>query len=121
MKVEKILYYVFTIIMSFVFLFSAFMYFTKYEMVTGFFEALQFPTWLVYPLAVAKIIGIITIWVKPKNVLVEWAYAGFFFDALLAFVSHALAGHGMINLSLLAITVTILSRVFYGLLFLKSK
>lgn len=119
MDTKRILYYVSTAVMSLIFLYSAFMYFTKYEMVTGFFQALEFPTWLVYPLAIAKVIGILTIWVKPKKVLVEWAYAGFFFDVILALVSHSLAGHGIINLALLALIVTIVSRVFYGILFLK--
>ena len=121
METKKILYYIFTAIMSCIFLFSAFMYFTKYEMVTGFFEMLNFPTWLVLPLAIAKVLGILTIWIRPNRLLLEWAYAGFFFDAVFAFTSHAVAGHVLINLSLLAIIVTVLSRITYGQVFLSSE
>jgi len=121
MKTNKILYYVATAIVSMIFLFSAFMYFTKYEMITGFFESFQFPTWLVYPLAIAKIIGVITLWVRPHRTLVEWAYAGFFFNAVLATVAHVNAGQGFMQLSVLAIVAVLLSRFFYGKVFKQTE
>ncbi len=121
MKGIKVLYYVTTSIVSIIFLFSAIMYFSNYDMVKGFFEMLEFPTWVVYPLAVAKILAVITLWVKPKRVLVEWAYAGLFFDSILAFVSHIFADHGVFTLALLALVVTLLSRIFYGMVFISPK
>ena len=33
----------------------------QYDLIKGFFETLGFPTWLVYPLAIAKILGVIAI------------------------------------------------------------
>lgn len=119
MKVEKIIYWVATAIMCGVFLFSALMYFFKYEMVTGFFQALSFPTWLVYPLAVAKILGVLAVLTKQSKLLKEWAYAGFFFDSLLATTAHYEAGHG-IGLSLLALVAVIVSRFFDGRVFAVS-
>ena len=72
--------------------FSAGMYFTKTEMVRGFFESLSYPTYLVYPLAVAKILGIIAILSRKSKMLKEWAYAGFFFDLILATTAHVSIG-----------------------------
>jgi len=39
--------------------FSAGMYFIKYEMVVGFLGYLDFPSWVVYPLAMTKVMGIL--------------------------------------------------------------
>ena len=68
--------------------FSATMYFAKYEMVQGVFGELGFPTFIIYPLAVAKYLGLIAIWSNKSKMLKEWAYAGFFFDVLLAIGAH---------------------------------
>lgn len=114
-KVKNIIYWISTILMCAIFMFSAGMYFTKTEMVRGFFEALNYPTYLVYPLAVAKVLGVIAVLTNKSKVLKEWAYAGFFFDACLATAAHYYAGHE-ITISAAAIVLVILSRVFWSLL-----
>ena len=111
MKVYKILYYIATALMSLIFLFSAHMYLTKYDMVTGFFEHLGFPIWMIYPLAILKILGVIAVWVKKPKFLVEWAYAGFFFDAVAAYFAHGITDGQWTSLALIAVIATILSRV----------
>lgn len=93
-KAQKIAYYVSTSLLTALMLFSAGMYFTKTEMVKGFFTALSFPTWLVIPLAIAKLLGLVAIWSKASNWLKEWAYAGFFFDVVLAATAHTMIGDG---------------------------
>lgn len=113
MQVQKILYWVFTALMCGLFLFSAFMYFTKTEMVRGFFTELGFPTWVVIPLAVTKILGIIAVLTNKVKVLVEWAYAGFFFDAVLATGAHYFAGHGLFGMSFFGIFLVLGSRFFH--------
>jgi hypothetical protein len=95
-----------------IFAFSAFMYFTQHELVTTFFDELGFPDWIIYPLAVAKILGIIAILTNKIPLLKEWAYAGFFFDAILATVAHVNAGHGWLGMSLFAIVLVMVSRYF---------
>ena len=77
-----------------IFLYSAQMYFRNYEMVQGFFEALNYPTYIVYPLAILKVLGVIAIVTKKSDTLKEWAYAGFFLDLVLATAAHYDAGHG---------------------------
>ena len=95
-----------------IFIFSAFMYFTKNEMVNGFFAELGFPVWLIYPLAVAKLLGVLAILSRKNQLLKEWAYAGFFFDAVLATLAHGYAGHGWFGLSVIAAVMVVLSRYF---------
>lgn len=110
------IYWVSTLIMCAIFAFSAGMYFTKYEMVVGFFEQLNYPSYIVYPLAVAKVLGIVAILSKQSKMLKEWAYAGFFFDAVLATAAHYYNGDGW-GLSLVAIIVIVISRIYDAKLF----
>ncbi len=113
----KVAYWIFTVGMCGIFLFSAFMYFTKYEMVTGYFENnMGFPAWLVYPLATAKILGVVAIVSGLSRMLKEWAYAGFFFDSVMAFSAHYMAGDGQGGMALFAIVTTIGSRILWGLM-----
>ncbi len=89
---DKIIYWISTALLCGLMGFSAGMYFTKTEMVQGFFEHLAYPTYLIYPLAIAKILGIIAILSQYSKMLKEWAYAGFFFDLILALTAHAVVG-----------------------------
>jgi len=111
-QAKKIIYWISTILMCGIFAFSAQMYLRNPEGVAGYFEMLNYPTNLVYPLAIAKILGIIAVLSNLSKVLKEWAYAGFFFDAMLASLAHYVAGHG-IGLSFGAVAMVILSRVFW--------
>jgi len=118
MNIKKIIYWVSTIVMCCVFAFSASMYFTKTEMVRGFFDMLGYPSYLVIPLAVLKILGIIAVITKASKLLTEWAYAGFFLDAVLAFTAHYVAQDGGYLFSVIAIVSLIISRFLYGQLYL---
>lgn len=93
-KTINIIYYIGTALLTFIMCFSAFNYFTNYEMIAGFFESFGYPTYLIYPLAVAKVLGLLAVWTNLNGSLKEWAYAGFFFDILLAFLAHLKAGGG---------------------------
>jgi len=109
MKIQKIIYWVTTGILCLIMLYSASMYFTNTEMVRGFFESFNYPRYLVIPLAIAKILGVATIlWGKIKW-LKEWAYAGFFFDVVLAFTAHMVAKDGGYMFSVIAFFALIIS------------
>ncbi|WP_298901249.1 DoxX family protein [uncultured Psychroserpens sp.] len=108
MKTTKIIYWISTILVALVFLYSAQMYFFKTEMIKGFFEHFNYPTYIVIPLAIAKIAGVVMILWRKSQWLTEWAYAGFFFDLVLATAAHQEAGHGL-GLSAMAIPVLIIS------------
>ena len=113
MKIQKILYWAFTVLMCALFIYSASMYFTKTEMIKGFFKALNFPTYVVIPLAIAKILGVIAILSNRSKVLSEWAYAGFFFDVILATAAHYTAGHGLFGMSFYGILLVLGSRLLW--------
>lgn len=113
MKTKTILYWIATLLLSFIFLYSAQMYIFNSTMIQGFFEQFNYPTYLVWPLAVLKILGVIMILWRKNRWLTEWAYAGFFFDLVLASIAHLDAGHGA-GLSVIAIPILFVSY-FLGL------
>ncbi len=106
----KVAYWIFTLLMCGLFAFSAQMYFLNTEMVFGFFEGMGFPTWIVIPLAVAKVLGIMAVLTNWNKMLSEWAYAGFFFDVVLATGAHYYAGHGAFGMSFAGIFLVLTSR-----------
>jgi len=108
MKVYKIIYWAATIFLCLLMLYSSSMYFTKTEMVKDFFESLSYPTYIVIPLAVAKTLGVIIILWRKSVWLTEWAYAGFFFDMVLASFAHYFANQG-IGLSVYGLILLIIS------------
>ena len=93
-------------------LFSATMYFVKHEMVAGVFEALGFPTWVIYPLAIAKVLGVIAILSKKSKLLKEWAYVGMFFVMALAVTAHIMIRDGGQGAAALGLVALIVSRYF---------
>lgn len=60
--VSRILYWACTGILTLIMLFSVYNYFFNYEAIAGFFDQYNYPTYLVYPLAIAKLLGLIAIW-----------------------------------------------------------
>jgi hypothetical protein len=84
----KLTYLISTGLLSAMMVMSAGMYFAQHEMIAGTVSGLGFPTYIIYPLGIAKILGIVAIWTRKSATLVEWAYAGFFFCFVLAISSH---------------------------------
>ena len=87
-KWTSIAYYGAKGLLTLLMMFSAGMYFFNHEMIVEAFTGLGYPTYLIYPLATAKILGLIAIWTKKSTLLKDWAYAGFFFDLILALSAH---------------------------------
>lgn len=117
MSTSKIIYYVSTVALTLLMCFSAYNYFFEYDKVAGFFKTLGYPTHIIYPLAIAKIIGLIIIWRRKPGFLKEWAYAGFFFDTLLAFVAHYMAEDGGGMFAIVGMVLVISSRISEGIVF----
>lgn len=105
----KIVFYVSTGLLSLMMLFSAGMYILNTEQVAEIFTRLGYPTYIIYPLAVAKVLGLLAIWSNFSRILKEWAYAGFFFDFLLALSGHFNAGDGEWIMAAMAIVLLGLS------------
>ena len=111
-KKSRLIYLIATVLLTGLMLLSACMYFFNHEMVSETFNKLGYPTYIIYPLAIAKILGLIAIWTKKSNTLKEWAYAGFFFDFVLAFFAHLQVRDGEFAPALVAIILLIVSYLF---------
>ncbi|WP_297798502.1 DoxX family protein [uncultured Eudoraea sp.] len=111
-KRNRIIYYLATGLLTVLMLLSAGMYFLNHEMVAETFSKLGYPSYIIYPLAIAKILGLIAIWSKKSNPLKEWAYAGFFFDFVLALSAHLHINDGEFGGALVAIILLLVSYVY---------
>ena len=91
----KIVYWIATGLLCLLMLASAGMYIFNHAAVLGIFTNLGYPTYIVYPLAIAKILGVIAILSKQSKTLKEWAYAGLLFDLIGALYSLEMIGGGI--------------------------
>jgi uncharacterized membrane protein YphA (DoxX/SURF4 family) len=82
MKTTKILYWVFTILLIVLMLFSAYGSLFDPGQTRAFASKVGFPVYLFQFLAVAKILGCLAIVFPRYSRLKEWAYAGFTFDLM---------------------------------------
>ena len=114
----KIVYWIATGLMCLLMLGSAGMYIFNHAEVLKIFTSLGYPTYIVYPLAIAKILGVMAILTKFSKTLKEWAYAGFFFDFLLAASAHYFANVPSPMLAIIALVLLLISyaldRRIYG-------
>ncbi len=88
----KIIFWIVTGLLSLMMLGSAGMYIFDHASVATIFQSLNYPTYIIYPLAIAKILGVIAILTNYSKPLKEWAYAGFFYDFILAASAHYFSG-----------------------------
>ena len=108
-KRNRIIYLASTALLTLMMIGSAGMYIFNYEMVSEVFAKLGFPSYIIYPLAIAKILGLIAIWTKKSEMLKEWAYAGFFFDFILATFAHIMINDGEYAAALAALILLLVS------------
>lgn len=113
MKTQKIVYWIATGLLSLLVLASATMYFVKNADIALIFESLGFPTWIIYPLAISKIAAIAVILSNKGGALKEWAYAGLFFDFILAFAAHIMVKDGD-EIGAIVAMVLLLTSYFLG-------
>ena len=116
-KAVRIGYYASLGLFTLLMLFSVYNYFFNNPALQEAFTSLGFPTFLIYPMAIAKLLGLVAIWTKRSIVLKEWAYAGFFFNILLAAAAHinvsdGRAGGAIVALVLLLAAYFLEKKVF---------
>ncbi|MBS2213724.1 DoxX family protein [Carboxylicivirga mesophila] len=111
-KRDKIIYWIATGLLTVMMLMSAGMYIFNHEAITEAFITLGYPTYIIYPLAVAKILGLIAILTNASRLLKEWAYAGFFFDFVLAAAAHISVKDGEEMGALIALALLLVSYIF---------
>ena len=107
----KIGYWIVTGLLCLMMLGSAGMYIFNHAEVMKIFTDLHYPTYIIYPLAIAKILGVAAILTNYSRILKEWAYAGFFFDFLLAASAHYFAGVPSLHLAIVALILLIISYI----------
>lgn len=117
-KRNKIIYWVVTGLLTALLLMSSSMYIFNNETVRETFVSLGYPAYLVYPLVIAKLLGLIAILTKKSEVLKEWAYAGFFFDFVLALGAHLSVGDGDFPGAVIAIILLLISYFYDKKVFL---
>lgn len=116
MDINKIPYYAYyasTFLLTIFMLFSAGMSIFNNAGVVEEFTQLGYPTYIIYPLAIAKILGLIAIWSNYSRTLKEWAYAGFLYDFTLALSAHINAGDGELAGPIIALALLAASYFSY--------
>jgi hypothetical protein len=109
MKIQKIVYWIATGLLCALMLFAAGNYIFQHETIKEVFTKLGYPAYIVYPLAIAKILGVIAILTKKSKTLKEWAYAGFFFNFILALSAHIATKDGEFAPALVALILLLIS------------
>ncbi|MEE9432017.1 MAG: DoxX family protein [Melioribacteraceae bacterium] len=111
-KNKKIFYYGSTGILTLLMLMSAGMYIFDHGTISETFIGLGYPAYIVYPLAFAKLLGLTAIWTKKSKLLKEWAYAGFFFDFIIALFAHIMISDGGFAPAVVALILLLTSYIF---------
>lgn len=87
-KAKKIIYWIVTVWFSLGMLSSGIVQLLQIDEVVESMHHLGYPTYILTILGVWKILGVIVILLPKLPLIKEWAYAGFFFVASGAFISH---------------------------------
>jgi hypothetical protein len=110
MKAKLIFYWIATVLICGMMALSAYMYLSRAPKMMEAFASLGYPTYFPIILGVAKALGVLALLAPRFALLKEWAYAGFTFTFIGAFVSHLAVGQNkeaiapVIALALLAIS-----------------
>ena len=94
MKTLKITYWISTGLLSALLLMSSGMYIFNHAEIVKAFESFGYPTYLIYPLAFAKVSAVIVLLSQKKSTIKEWAYSALFFEFILAFFAHYMISDG---------------------------
>ncbi|MGS2740875.1 DoxX family protein [Sinomicrobium sp. M5D2P17] len=81
-------YYIATLLFTLIIVFSVGNYLFNNDFIREGFIKMGYPTYIIYPLAAIKILGLVVIWSRKHNLLYGLAYAGFFYNCILAAFAH---------------------------------
>lgn len=117
MKTNKIIYWIATGLLSGLLLMSAWMYVFKNEMISQAFTGFGYPTYLIYPLVVLKVSAVIVLLTQKQNFIKYLAYAGLFFEFILAFFAHIMTKDGEQITSVIAMLLLVTSYIYSNKVF----
>ncbi len=112
MNVHKFIYWISIAIVSILFLTSATMNIINYDIVADFYDKMHFPQWLIIPSAIVKIFAIGAILFGKPKIIKEWAFAGLFFNAILAFSALQMDGNILGMWAFIAAIAIMSARIF---------
>lgn len=117
MKTNKIIYWGATGLLSALLIMSSGMYLFQNEIIQQAYQSFGYPTYLIYPLVVAKLSAVVVLLTQKQSLIKEWAYAGLFFEFVLAFFAHIMINDGEHMGAVMAMLLLILSYIFGKKLF----
>ena len=91
---ERLLFWIFTGLLAALMVGSAARALLDYPWARASFEHLGYPTYIIVPLEIAKLLGVAAVLSNLSPFLKNLAYAGFFYHLLLALSAHVAAGDG---------------------------
>jgi len=89
------------------------MYFTNHDLVASRVANLGYPTYIIYPLGVLKLSGLLVIWFSKSEHLKEWTYAGFVFVLVLAISAHVSINDNEHYPALIGLIFGVITYIFY--------
>jgi type IV secretory pathway TrbD component len=101
----RLLYWIAIGLFCFMFVFSAVWSFVDPTGAEIEYRHLEYPTWIVYPLAAAKLLGVIAILTNKSQTLKDFAYAGFLYDLILALGAHISKGEDKVFLAVFGLVL----------------
>jgi uncharacterized membrane protein YphA (DoxX/SURF4 family) len=113
MNWKIVTYWTATILFSGLMAFNAYLYLTHAPKMMTAFASLGYPSYFPNILGVAKVLGVVALLVPRLPRLKEWAYAGFTFTLLGAFLSHLASGQT--KESVMPIVVLVVMLISYSL------
>lgn len=112
---EKITYWVATVIMFALMLMAIISYHVDHDRMAGYFEYFGYPTYIVYPLAYLKLLALIAILTNYFRNLKDIAYGAYFMNMVAATVGHVMAGdqpiHAYVGLVVVPVSYILSNRV----------
>lgn len=110
-KAKKIVYWIATVWLGLGMMSSAIVQLMRVPEAVASVNRLGYPAYLLTILGIWKILGVVTILAPRFPILKEWAYAGFFFVASGAFISHVTMGDPINEIfpSVLLLVLTVVS------------
>jgi uncharacterized membrane protein YphA (DoxX/SURF4 family) len=111
MKTLKISYWTTTSIVALMMLYSTYAYLTQANVAAGF-KHVGYPDYFRVELAIAKLAGAIFLLIPGATRIKEWAYAGFLFTFISAFIAHTVSGDPAAN-RIMPIVFLVLLAVSY--------
>ena len=109
MKKVNIFYWIFTILLALLMLFSAYSGLSGDKGGTELMKHLGYPSYVLPFLSVAKVLGVLAILVPGWPRVREWAYAGFTFDLLGAGYSFVSVGDPMSSLIFIVVGLAVVA------------